>query len=184
MDANLISILKQEHAGLSSQILSVESQIQDIRNTLEEKVTSLQEQRDQLVAKMRHIQALLTLEGIHVQESSELLKPSESKMDGLNAPSSLADAVNQLLKDKEKEMHYRDIFKALEARGIHVPGKDPGINLVAHIHSDPRFLRPRRGVYGLKGWYPKELRSVGARKTHRRKKRVSVRKKTSIRSHS
>ena len=61
-------------------------------------------------------------------------------------------------------MHYRDLVPAIEDLGIFISGRDPALNLIAHIHKDERFMRPKRGFYGLTEWYPDSTRKVGARK--------------------
>ncbi|MQF67718.1 hypothetical protein FIM07_04685 [SAR202 cluster bacterium AD-802-F09_MRT_200m] len=82
----------------------------------------------------------------------------------------LARAVYETLKETEplpgqpgKPMHYRDLVAALESRKIYIPGRDRGLNLVAHIHKDPNFVRPKRGMYGLSEWYPASQHNVGKR---------------------
>jgi hypothetical protein len=82
----------------------------------------------------------------------------------------LVQAVYNILKNSEpspgepgEPMHYRDLVSALESQGIYVSGQDAGLNLVAHIHNDPHFFRPKRGVYGLKEWYPSGRHNVGER---------------------
>ena len=86
----------------------------------------------------------------------------------------LVQAVYNILKKSEpssgepgEPMHYRDLVSVLESQGIYVSGQDPGLNLVAHIHNDPNFFRPKRGVYGLKEWYPSGRHNVGERSNRR-----------------
>jgi len=68
----------------------------------------------------------------------------------------------------ERPMHYRDIVQKLQQKNIHVSGRDPGLNMIAHIHKDTRFYRPKRGHYALSEWYPDSQRSVGEHKKVRR----------------
>lgn len=89
---------------------------------------------------------------------------------------SLTSAVRSVLKGTEQSpgqpgqaMHYRDLVARLEELGIYIPGRDKGLNLVAHIHKDPSFVRPKRGMYGLKEWYPSEQYNVGQRSASRPK---------------
>lgn len=51
---------------------------------------------------------------------------------------------------------------------------------MAHIHEDPRLIRPKRGVYALKEWYPRLKASVGTRK-RRRSTANKPRRKTAAR---
>ena len=87
-----------------------------------------------------------------------------------NTSDTLSQAVYETLKDTEPSpgepgvpMHYRDLVAALESRKIYVSGHDRGLNLVAHIHKNPNFVRPKRGMYGLKDWYPETQHNVGKR---------------------
>ena len=87
-----------------------------------------------------------------------------------NTSDTLSQAVDETLKNTEPSpgepgmpMHYRDLVAALESRKIYVSGQDRGLNLVAHIHKNPNFVRPKRGMYGLKEWYPETQHNVGKR---------------------
>ncbi|MEA1962393.1 MAG: hypothetical protein U9N81_14190 [Bacillota bacterium] len=47
-------------------------------------------------------------------------------------------------------IYYREILKRLEDKGFQVGGKDPGLNLVAHLAREPRAVRAeKRGMYRL-----------------------------------
>lgn len=88
---------------------------------------------------------------------------------------SLSDTVYSVLKGREelslgmRARHFRDLVGDVEALGVSVSGKDQGLNLVAHIHKDSRFTRPRPGYYGLVEWYPKNMKKSGERKRGRRR---------------
>ncbi|GEM_PF-6834914 len=86
----------------------------------------------------------------------------------------LSQAVYDLLKEREpspgepgEPVHYRELVRELQNRGIFISGRDPGLTLIAHIHKDPTFFRPKRGEYGLRDWYPSSKRSVGERSSRR-----------------
>ena len=86
----------------------------------------------------------------------------------------LSQAVYDLLKEREpspgepgEPVHYRELVRELQNRGIFISGRDPGLTLIAHIHKDPTFFRPKRGEYGLWDWYPSSKRSVGERSSRR-----------------
>jgi hypothetical protein len=85
-----------------------------------------------------------------------------------------------VLQEVGRELHYKELATELQLRGISIPGKDPPINLVAHIHEDPRLIRPKRGVYALREWYPRLKASVGTRK-HRRSTAKKARPRTTAR---
>lgn len=49
-----------------------------------------------------------------------------------------------------KSLHYRDIYKELESRGLVMGGKDPANTLLARFSSDDRLQRISRGTYRAK----------------------------------
>ena len=90
---------------------------------------------------------------------------------------SIATAVFDILKEREyleledRPVHYRDLVQEVEDRGIYVSGRDPGLNMIAHIHKDERFHRPKRGLYGLTEWYPPSAKRAGERTSRRNVRR-------------
>ncbi len=63
------------------------------------------------------------------------------------------DAAVEILAERGEPIHYLELTKLLGERGIYVPGKEPGANLIAHMLRDERFTRaPARGTYGLAAW--------------------------------
>ena len=166
MGVELVDLLKSELATVAREMEDVRAQEEAIRAEAAEQLRSLSEAALRLQARMRHIQALLALEGQPMESGAvgaEALSP------GLQA-GSLADAAYQLLAERRQEYHYEELAVQLELAGVHIPGKEPAKNLVAHIHRDPRFVRPKRGVYGLAEWYPKGTASVGVRRRGKRAK--------------
>ncbi len=63
----------------------------------------------------------------------------------------LRDEVVGLLREIYPDMlYYRVILSRLQERGYKVGGKDPGLNLIAHISKDKRIKRgDKRGYYGI-----------------------------------
>jgi len=166
MATQLVEVLKSELQAVGRELDDVRAQEDGVKLEMAERLRSLSETRMRLEARLRHIQALLALEGHPVESGAvgpEVVLPSP---DG----GSLADTAYQLLAETRQEYHYQELAAELQVRGVHIPGKEPANNLVAHIHRDPRFVRPKRGVYGLKEWYPNGTVSVGARRRTRRRK--------------
>lgn len=63
------------------------------------------------------------------------------------------DAAVSVLAESGAPIHYQDLARMLNDRGVYVPGKDPGANLIAHMLRDDRFSRAvGRGMYGLAEW--------------------------------
>ena len=91
-----------------------------------------------------------------------------------NIGDQIASEVFKVLKNREsleldeRPMHYLDIVEVLQQMNIPVTGGNPGLNMIAHIHKDTRFYRPKRGHYALKAWYPDSHWNVGEHKKVRR----------------
>ena len=63
----------------------------------------------------------------------------------------LRNEVVELLREVYPDMlYYRVILSRLQERGYEIGGKDPGLNLIAHISKDKRIKRgDKRGYYGV-----------------------------------
>jgi hypothetical protein len=163
------TVLSEQLAEVGRQLEELKAQEEAIRAEAAERLRGLSEERTRLEARARHIQALLALEGqaegVALQQHEEDRRRSDAWLDTESI--SLADAAHRVLQEVGRELHYKELATELQLRGISIPGKDPPINLVAHIHEDPRLIRPKRGVYALKEWYPRLKASVGTRKRRR-----------------
>jgi hypothetical protein len=148
-----------------------------VRSEYAEKLREISEEATRLEAELRHIGALLALQGGAPGKDTEQAAFREE----LPMPADLREETCKLLGEVREPMHYTRITQELALRGIHIPGKEPQNNLVAHIHKDPRFKRPKRGFYGLAEWYPKDSPSVGARrpKTGRQRRAPKTTKEVS-----
>lgn len=64
----------------------------------------------------------------------------------------LREEVVKVLKEADtEELYYREILERLYSKGFEVGGKNPGLNLVAHLSKEPRVEKTgKRGVYRLK----------------------------------
>jgi len=163
MSTDFVRALQEELSSVASRLEDTQTKEEQIRTEMGERLRALAEERTTLEARLRHLQALLTLEGQHPHVSAALVTSAGAS----SAERSLADEAHHFLSEAARDYHYLDLTTALMARGVEIPGKDPAKNLVAHIHSDPRFVRPKRGVYALAEWYPKGTKSVGVRKRKR-----------------
>ncbi|MGI5922249.1 MAG: hypothetical protein ACOX6I_10995 [Syntrophomonadaceae bacterium] len=68
------------------------------------------------------------------------------------------EVANILLKVYPQELYYREILQFLKERGYTVGGKDPGLNLIAHMAKDDRFQHgDKRGVYILSDYYAEKI---------------------------
>lgn len=67
----------------------------------------------------------------------------------------LRDEVVKVLEESySQELYYREILSRLTRKGFQVGGKDPGLNLIAHLAKEPRVRRgEKRGIYCLNEAY-------------------------------
>jgi len=67
----------------------------------------------------------------------------------------LRDEVAAILQEAFPEaLYYRDILQILQDKGYKISGKNPGLNLIAHLTHDDRFERgEKRGYYLLSANY-------------------------------
>ena len=181
-DSGLKDALLQELATLD---LSLE-ELAEREARIHDELESVQRERKRNQELREHARALLApREQAHgpafssgpslsttMVDREEAMEVPDLYLDGHrpNTSDILAQAVYETLKETEptpgepgEPMHYRDLVAALESRKIFISGRDRGLNLVAHIHNDPNFVRPKRGMYGLKEWYPATQHNVGKR---------------------
>lgn len=169
----LVKVLQAEIEGVDAAEAEIEKEEEQVKRETAERLRRISEERNGLQARRRHLQALLAFEGVEQPEMQGVpgVPEGAGSAETEEGTVTLADQVYYHLLERGKEQHYREIAEALMERGVEITGKDPGLNLVAHIHGDERFKRPRRGVYGLAEWYPKRMRSAGTRKKRVRKRR-------------
>ncbi|MYF76891.1 MAG: hypothetical protein F4174_06080 [Acidobacteria bacterium] len=145
----LAAALQAERAALGKRLAS-----------LQERATELAKEQDLVKVRLGHIDALLHAEDIdrlHAAPSADA-----------SADHSIADDVVGLLREHGKALHYREIARKLQERGVTLPkGKDPAANLLAHFFNDPRVYRPQRGTYALRNG--RDVQSVGTRRTPSKK---------------
>lgn len=174
MNEELVRVLQKELETVDAASAGLGEEEEEVKRETAERLRILSEERSRLQARRRHLQALLALEGVEQPEIQGAPGVAEGpgSAETEEGTVALADQVYYYLLERGKEQHYREITEALMASGVEITGKDPGLNLVAHIHADKRFKRPRRGVYGLAEWYPKRMRSAGSRRKKARRTRV------------
>lgn len=178
---DLQEVLQEELADLDQTLIELserEERLHDELRSIRTERTKKQELREHALALLDHTQ--------QTPSANRITSSAKTAMTGLQdmmdiparyqlgrktkISDTLAQAVYETLKGTEPEegkpgepMHYRDLVAALEGRRIYISGRDPGLNLVAHIHKDSRFVRPQRGMYALKEWYSVDQRNIGER---------------------
>ena len=127
------------------------------------------EQRKKLPGEgLQHIDALLKLEGIVINHKKDD-SVAQSKC-VMNDTSSITNAVFNLLEEMHKPMHYQEITKKIQDKGIYIPGKNPSATLLSRINGDKRFKRTaKRGTYALIEW---RVRAGKIRRRKRNKRKI------------
>jgi uncharacterized protein YigA (DUF484 family) len=75
----------------------------------------------------------------------------------------LAAAAYDVLLDGKQPVHYRELTRAIQDRGVVIGGRDPSNNVIAAMSRDARFYRPRRGTYFLRELAKGPIKHVGVR---------------------
>ena len=117
-----------------------------------------------LEADIGHIDALL---GETHGEAGEAVAAEPSGAADEREERPTADLVVALLDEIGGPLHYREIARELETRGVTAEGKDPASTLLSRYFDDPRLYRPKRGTYALRNG--RAVRSVGGRRTRKGK---------------
>ncbi|MDD2300160.1 MAG: hypothetical protein PHU69_11045 [Fermentimonas sp.] len=124
----------------------------------EEQIRRLQEEREGILSELEPMENWLDqVEGKDRQQLGRVNRITAGpiievvKEDAELRGDRLRDEVVKVLKEVYPEtLYYREILRRLMIQGYQVGGKDPGLNLIAHITKDSRLQRgSKRGTYGL-----------------------------------
>ncbi|MEN6462308.1 MAG: hypothetical protein ABFC94_13180 [Syntrophomonas sp.] len=122
----------------------------------EDEIKKLQEECKEIRQAMDPIETWLARMGKREQmPESDLTGPEKETAAGPGYKElrgdRLRNEVVELLREVYPDMlYYRVILQRLQERGYEVGGKDPGLNLIAHISKDKRIKRgDKRGIYRL-----------------------------------
>jgi len=145
---NVVEALNKKKQQTEEEIQRIEKEIEKLSETYKFNISELNLKKQPLDETLVHIQALLRLEGVNGEQGSPvsngILKTNLSNL-------KLTDVVFNILKDRRKPIHYRELAAEIQVKNIFIPGKDVGATLLSRIARDPRFRRTRkRGVYALK----------------------------------
>lgn len=73
--------------------------------------------------------------------------------DEVNQPAkAVRNAIYEILDTEGSPLHYSEIYRRLQDRGVVVNGKNPATNTIAHMSGDDRFANVQRGTWGLRKW--------------------------------
>ena len=144
------------------------TQAKQRHNEVLNEIEALQRERNELEDLLGAYGRILELKGIEytpwsngsqTHEGGQVLldvSPSDDAEDSLFeevAPilDDYSERVVELMRSIfPKSLHYREIYKELESRGLVMGGKDPANTLLARFSSDDRLQRISRGTYRAK----------------------------------
>lgn len=127
----------------------------------EAQIEALQSLRSHCAEKIRECEAELTKHKEDDRWAASMLellnqptsaRPTSGRPTGarpLTSRAETCDLVEEILREKGPEMHYRDIYEEVAAHGFEILGKDPGNSLLSRICGDSRFMRVAAGTYQL-----------------------------------
>lgn len=61
----------------------------------------------------------------------------------------LKDQIERVLREEGRPVHYKEVYRLLIQRGVHVPGRNPERNVGAHMSADLRFKAVGGGLWTL-----------------------------------
>jgi hypothetical protein len=156
--------------------------LEHLKVELESKEEQLEELRRECVRLRREMELIETWvqthdrldngvagEGVKAEEeriSADGLLPVSGKSSVLNSEGDeelrgdqLRDKIVKILEENYPQgLYYRDMLRRLKLMGYVVSGKDPGLNIIAHLSRDDRVMRgEKRGVYGLSPDYAAKI---------------------------
>lgn len=142
--------------NLTWRLNELKTEIVDLKKRIQNMFKEVELKQEQA----QHLIMLLNAENVDIQDP-ELASLTDT---------AIADVVYDFMSRESKRtpMHYDDITRAIMAKGILIPGKNPASNLLSHINRDERFVRTAPGTYGLKEW--------GVQEMPRRKRKLRKRK--------
>lgn len=151
IETDITRALVIRRRNLITRIKDLEARVNQVDEEYRARRDDLQARKKPLEEALFHIEALLRIGG---QETTAESTSSDEQSVALEARNlSVTEAAFAILQKKHHPLHYREITKMLQDKGIHIPGKNPAATLLSRMSRDKRFRRGnKRGVYILKGW--------------------------------
>jgi hypothetical protein len=140
--------LLSRHRQLSAEVEKDTAKAQDLMSGVTKKKRAIEA-----------LEELIRIEGGALPQETPLLAfPTPPRV---GTP--ISETAYAVLEERGKPLHYQQLTREVQMRGIAIGGQNPANTLLAHLSRDDRFYRPNRGTYGLRQWDPK-ARSVGVRR--------------------
>jgi len=147
----ITDVLLAKRQALLEELQNIDLAISKLKEEVSQKIEELEKNKKLPEEGLQHIDALLKLEGIALNNLR-----NNSVTHGalaLNDGSSITNAVFNILEKMHRPMHYKELTKKIQKKGIRIPGKNPSATLLSRINRDERFKRTeKRGTYALATW--------------------------------
>lgn len=135
-----VDVLRDKRAEVLAEIDGLRTQASELAGRLAAKEGQLRNLDDLLALETDHAEARPVVDATPQ-------RPQSAKTQRFT------DAAVEILTERGQPIHYLELTRLLGERGVYVPGREPGANLIAHMSRDERFTRaPARGTYGLADW--------------------------------
>jgi len=148
---------------LSQWRLGITREVEALRQQIAPLEEAIQRKEEELLV----VDRLLGLQGDVPEESTRT--PLQGP--GRDGRKGFVEAAADVLRRQGEPLHYRALHAKVAAEKVHVRGRDPAANLLAHISRDDRFVWVQRGTYGLSEWggssRPKRKRTSKRRRSRR-----------------
>ncbi len=139
-EKSILSALVKKREELLKEIKRYDSEITKLQEYHADRLRKLKEGQKPLQDGLRHVEALLRLEGW-----KEVIADGGKKGEvSSNNQDSYIDIAYQILEDLGKPMHYIELFTKLKEKGVYVPGKNASATFLAKIGRDTRFKRIKK----------------------------------------
>ena len=165
IEPDMSRILVDKRTALMETIKALEARVCEVDEEFRAKIDDLQARKKHVEEALFHVEALLRIDGREV--SPDTAWSGKRSQDVEIQDLSVIEAAFVILQRGREPLHYREITRMVQERGIYVPGKNPAATLLSRMTRDKRFKRGSgRGFYALMEWPDK---SPSRRKVKRRK---------------
>ena len=144
--------LLRKREVILKELKATEAAISQLRAEFRQKLGELESRRQPAEETLRHVEALLRLEGVQFNGSQDDNRDEPVGRGSVTGTGIALDAAYRLLERGHCSMHYREIARRLREQHVVIAGKDPAATLLSGMARDARFRRvKKRGTYRLSG---------------------------------
>ncbi len=131
--------------------------IEDVNNQIKPLINMRKDFESQIEPMIKIIKTQLTEGNISNEDLiglENIFNRKEVEVKRFIKGAKLCDLVYFILIENQEPLYFKDILSQINDKGFIVNGKDPGLNLVAHLSKDKRFKKgSKRGYYSIDNDY-------------------------------